>query len=176
MSQMHSPAPITSFLKHHYRHFNAAALVDAMEDPEKDRMASLQAISHTQFIVTISNLVGAIPVSILIDRIYKAVTGHPFLTAAEAEHGVHMLFPHTSGTIFFAIVTGVFLWLSSLATELHLRDRPGNRAPGTPCRSCDRGPPSRALRGTLVEAKISTVAGVDMPRAWHHHRDRRTGH
>jgi len=94
----------------------AAALVDAMEDPEKDRMASLQAISHTQFIVTISNLLGAVPVSMLIDRIFKAVTGHPFLTAAEAEHGVHMLFPHTSGTIFFAIVTGVFLWLSSLAT------------------------------------------------------------
>jgi site-specific recombinase len=94
----------------------AAALVDAMEDPKKDRMVSLQAISHTQFIVTISNLVGAVPVSILIDRIIHAVTGHPFLTATESEHGVHMLFPHTSGTIFFAIVTGVFLWLSSLAT------------------------------------------------------------
>jgi site-specific recombinase len=94
----------------------AAALVDAMEDPEKDRMTSLQAISHTQFIVTINNLVGAVPVSILVDRIFHAVTGHPFLTAAEAQHGVHMLFPHTSGTIFFAIVTGVFLWLSSLAT------------------------------------------------------------
>ena len=94
----------------------AAALVDAMEDPAKDRMASLQAISHTQLIVTISNLVGAVPVSILIDRIFNAVTGHPFLSATEAEHGVYMLFPHTSGTIFFAIVTGVFLWLSSLAT------------------------------------------------------------
>jgi site-specific recombinase len=94
----------------------AAALVDAMEDPKKDRMASLQAISHTQFIVTISNLVGAVPVSILIDRIIHALTGHPFLTATESEHGVHMLFPHTSATIFFAIVTGVFLWLSSLAT------------------------------------------------------------
>ena len=94
----------------------AAALVDAMEDPEKDHMASLQAISHTQFIVTIANLVGAVPASILIDRIFKAVTGHPFLTPAEAEHGVYMLFPHTSGTIFFAIVTGVFLWISSLAT------------------------------------------------------------
>ena len=47
----------------------AATLVDAMEDPEKDHMASLQAISKTQFIVTISNLVGAVPVSILIDRI-----------------------------------------------------------------------------------------------------------
>jgi site-specific recombinase len=94
----------------------AATLVDAMEDPEKDHMASLQAISDTQFIVTISNLAGAIPVSILMDRIVNAVTGSPFLTAAEAEHGVHMLFPHTSMTIIFAIVTGVFLWLSSLAT------------------------------------------------------------
>jgi site-specific recombinase len=94
----------------------AATLVDAMEDPQKDHMASLQAISDTQFIVTISNLLGAVPVSILIDRIFNAVTGHPFLTAAEAEHGVRMLFPHTSMTIFFAIVTGVLLWLSSLAT------------------------------------------------------------
>jgi site-specific recombinase len=94
----------------------AAALVDAMEDPKKDRMASLQAISHTQFIVTISNLIGAVPVSIAVDRIFKAVTGHPSLSAAEAEHGVHMLFLHTSGTIVFAIFTGIFLWLSSLAT------------------------------------------------------------
>jgi len=94
----------------------AATLVDAMEDPEKDHMASMSSISHTQFIVTIANLLGAVPVSMLIDRIFLRVTGHPFLTAAEADHGVHMLFPHTSGTMFFAIVTGVFLWLSSLAT------------------------------------------------------------
>ena len=94
----------------------AATLVDAMEDPEKDHMTSLHAISHTQFIVTIANLVGAVPASILIDRAFKAMAGHPFLSSAEAQHGVEMLFPHTSGTIFFAIVTGVFLWLSSLAT------------------------------------------------------------
>jgi site-specific recombinase len=94
----------------------AAALVDAMEDPQTDHMTSLRSISHTQFIVTIGNLVGAVPASILIDRIFRAFVGHPFLTAAEAEHGVHMLFPHTSWTIVFAIVTGVFLWISSLAT------------------------------------------------------------
>jgi site-specific recombinase len=57
-----------------------------------------------------------VPVSILVDRIFTAATGHAFLTPAEAEHGVRMLFPHASGTIFFAVVTGVFLWLSSLAT------------------------------------------------------------
>jgi site-specific recombinase len=62
------------------------------------------------------NLIGAVPVSILIDRIINKVSGHPFLTAAEAEHGVHMLFPHSSMTIVFSIFTGVFLWLSSLAT------------------------------------------------------------
>ena len=94
----------------------AAALVDAMEDPGKDHMASLKAISSTQFVVTISNLVGAVPVAFLIDRIIRAVSGHPFLNPGEAEHGVRMLFPHSSGTIFFAVVTGVFLWLSSLVT------------------------------------------------------------
>lgn len=94
----------------------AAALVDAMEDPGKDHMASLKAISNTQVIVTLANLVGAVPVAILIDRIIQAITGRPFLDPTQAEHGVRMLFPHASGTIFFAIVTGVFLWLSSLAT------------------------------------------------------------
>ena len=94
----------------------AATLVDAMEDPAKDHMASLQAISKTQFIVTISNLLGAVPASILIDRIFNAVRGHPFLPEPAAEHGIRMLFPLTSMTIPFAIITGVFLWLSSLAT------------------------------------------------------------
>ena len=94
----------------------AATLVDAMEDPAKDHMASLQAISKTQFIVTISNLIGAVPASIAIDRLFNMVRGHPFLPPPAAEHGMHMLFPLTSMTIPYAIVTGVFLWLSSLAT------------------------------------------------------------
>ena len=94
----------------------AATLVDAMEDPEKNHMESLRSISQTQFIVTISNLLGAVPVSLGIDRLFHVVRGHPFLTQAEAEHGLTMLFPHASMTILFAIITGVFLWLSSLAT------------------------------------------------------------
>jgi site-specific recombinase len=94
----------------------AATLVDAMEDPKKDDMASLQAISQTQTLVTIGNLIGAILASLAVDRIWNAVAGHPFLNAQEAEHGIHMLFPLTSLTVPFAIVTGVLLWLSSLAT------------------------------------------------------------
>lgn len=94
----------------------AATLVDAMEDPDKDHMASLQAISQTQTIVTIGNLIGAIPVSMGIDRLWQLVFHHPFLTQVEAEHGVHMMIPHRSGTILFAVMTGVLLWISSLAT------------------------------------------------------------
>jgi site-specific recombinase len=94
----------------------AATLVDAMEDPAKDHMASLQAISQTQTLVTIGNLIGAMLTSIAVDRIWHALTGHPFLAPEEAEHGINMFFPLHSLTIPFAIVTGVFLWLSSLAT------------------------------------------------------------
>jgi site-specific recombinase len=94
----------------------AATLVDAMDDPEKDHMASLRAISQTQTIVTLGNLLGAIPASIAVDRIWQVVAHHPFLTQAEAEHGVRMIIPHQSATIAYAIVTGVLLWLSSLAT------------------------------------------------------------
>lgn len=94
----------------------AATLVDAMEDPAQDHMASLRAISQTQTIVTIGNLLGAIPISMAIDRLWYLVEGHPFLTQAEAQHGVHMVIPYQSPTIPFAIVTGVLLWLASLAT------------------------------------------------------------
>jgi site-specific recombinase len=94
----------------------AATLVDAMEDPEKDHMASLQAISQTQTLVTIGNLIGAVVASIAVDRVWNTFLGHPFLNAEEAEHGIHSLLPLHSLTIPFAIVTGVFLWLSSLAT------------------------------------------------------------
>jgi len=94
----------------------AATLVDAMEDPAKDHMASLRAISQTQVIVTLGNLLGAIPVSMLIDRLWRIVAGHPFLTQPEAAHGVHMVIPHQSPTIAYAIVTGILLWVASLAT------------------------------------------------------------
>jgi len=94
----------------------AATLVDAMEDPDKDHMESLRAISKTQFVVTVSNLIGAIPASIVVDRLIHAVVGHPYLTVPEAEHGIHMLFPATSLTLLFAVITGVFLWQSSLAS------------------------------------------------------------
>ena len=94
----------------------ASTLVDAMEDPEKDHLASLQGICQTQTLVTIANIFGAVLSSIAVDRIWRAITGHPFLASEQATHGVQMLRPFHSPTIPFAIVTGIFLWISSLVT------------------------------------------------------------
>ena len=94
----------------------ASTLVDAMEDPEKDHLASLRSIAQTQTLVTIGNIFGAVLSSMVVDRIWHAIKGHAFLTPEQATHGVQMLHPLHSLTIPFAIVTGVFLWISSLAT------------------------------------------------------------
>ena len=94
----------------------ASTLVDAMEDPEKDHLASLRGISQTQTLVTLGNIFGAVLSSIAVDRLWHAITGRPFLPPEHAVHGVEMLHPLHSLTIPFAIVTGVFLWISSLAT------------------------------------------------------------
>ena len=41
--------------------------------------------------------------------------GSPFLSAETADYAVKSLNPLRSGTIFFAALTGLILWLSSLA-------------------------------------------------------------
>jgi site-specific recombinase len=46
--------------------------------------------------------------------IWKALTGGPYLTVEEAEHLVHSLSPWASGTMFYAALTGVILWFSSV--------------------------------------------------------------
>jgi site-specific recombinase len=57
-----------------------------------------------------------VPVALLIDRLWLLTRGEPFLGHGVAEHGVEQLDPLHSLTIPFAILTGVFLWISSLVT------------------------------------------------------------
>ena len=48
-------------------------------------------------------------------RLWLLTYGQPILSAHAAEHVITSLDPWTSGTIVFAAITGVVLWLSSLA-------------------------------------------------------------
>jgi site-specific recombinase len=47
--------------------------------------------------------------------VWRAHAGKPFLDPKTAEYVLHSLHPTQSGTIFFAALTGVLLWMSSIA-------------------------------------------------------------
>ncbi len=94
----------------------AAALCDALEkeDGMQSEVKLVAAITRTQTVVTLGNLVGAIPVALLIDLLIRFTTGKPFLSEEQAAHGVASLHPLLSFTLPFAALTGGFLWFSSL--------------------------------------------------------------
>jgi site-specific recombinase len=97
-----------------------SALADALDQKqglgaEIDLVAS---IARTQLIAAVGNVFAAIPGALLLDLLWRLVTGHPLLTAEEGHHGLADLHPFTSLTLPFAAITGVFLWLSSLAAGL----------------------------------------------------------
>ncbi|MDR3699988.1 MAG: hypothetical protein P4L56_10160 [Candidatus Sulfopaludibacter sp.] len=94
----------------------AAALCDAMEkdDGMHAEIKLVAAIARTQTIVTVGNLLGAIPLAVLIDLFLQWLDGNPFLSPETARHGLASMHLLRSFTIPFAALTGCFLWLSSL--------------------------------------------------------------
>jgi site-specific recombinase len=94
----------------------AAALCDALEkeDGMHAEVDLVAAIARTQCVVTIGNLLGAIPLALLIDVLFRAADGSPFLSRETALHGLASMHLLRSLTIPFAALTGCFLWLSSL--------------------------------------------------------------
>ena len=143
----------------------AAALCDALEkeDGMQSEVKLVAAITRTQVVVTAGNLLGAIPMAILIDLSVRWRTAHSFLAHAAALHGVESLHPWRSMTIPFAALTGCFLWLSSLvagwtANWMVLHRLPEGIAQSRGIRqSLGAG---RALRlADLVKHHLSGVAG-----------------
>jgi site-specific recombinase len=94
----------------------AAALCDALEkeDGMRAEVDLVAAITRTQCVVTIGNLLGAIPLALLIDALFRTTDGSPFLSRETALHGLESMHLLRSLTIPFAALTGCFLWLSSL--------------------------------------------------------------
>jgi site-specific recombinase len=94
----------------------AAALCDALEkeDGMHSEVELVAAIARTQWVVTIGNLLGAIPLALLIDALFRWAAGSPFLSSEAALHGLNSMHLLRSLTIPFAALTGCFLWLSSL--------------------------------------------------------------
>lgn len=143
----------------------AAALCDALqkEDGMQSEVQLVAAITRTQTVVTVGNLVGAIPAAVLIDLAIRWRTGHSFLAHAAALHGVEAMHVWRSLTIPFAALTGCFLWLSSLVAGWTANWMILNRLPEGIAQSRGvrrRLGASRAERlAHLVQHHMSGVAG-----------------
>jgi site-specific recombinase len=97
----------------------AAALAGTLrESADRDLsglVSMIARITRSQLAAAIGNIGLVIPAAFVFNRVYQGRTGEPFLDAKTAEYVLHSLHPTQSGTIFFAALTGVLLWMSSIA-------------------------------------------------------------
>lgn len=75
-------------------------------------------ILRSQLAATISNLILVSLTAFAIGGLWSSLYGRPYLDAAEALHTYEILDPLHSGTILYAALTGVLLWMASMAGGL----------------------------------------------------------
>ena len=96
----------------------AAALAQAMHESKPgnldDLVTTIARICRSQLAAAIGNVGFVIPAALVLNAVYRSTHGHAFLDEHAAEHTFESMHPTESGTIFYASLTGVLLWLSSL--------------------------------------------------------------
>lgn len=94
---------------------SALATSLANKDDMSHNVELIAAISRSQAAVTLSNVVATTVLALTLDYLVHLATGHWFLPLDVAEHALRGVNPISTLTIIYASVTGLFLWLSSLA-------------------------------------------------------------
>lgn len=99
--------------------FTAAALSKKLESFKTTRqvyevVSEIQKIFRSQMIAAVGNIIWVVAVCILIDWIWFYVAGHHMFSPTEAFGVIHKHDLLRSGTVFYAFITGIFLWLSSI--------------------------------------------------------------
>jgi site-specific recombinase len=98
----------------------AAALAGSMRSNEHETdlsglVTSIARITRSQLAAALGNIGAVIPTAYAFDHYYRSRTGQPFLNEETAAYVIHSLHPTHSPTIFYAALTGVLLWVSSVA-------------------------------------------------------------
>jgi site-specific recombinase len=132
-----------------------SALADTLEQENglRAEVELVASISRTQFIAAVGNVGTAIPVAMLVDLVVQLAVGHPLLSPEHAAEGLLALHPLRSLSLPFAAITGVFLWLSSMAA--------GWAANWSAFRSLPRAVArSRRVRHVLGEPRARRLGGL----------------
>lgn len=86
------------------------------DNSRTDELVSyVQRIVRSQLAAAFGNIIAVGAGAVVFSLVWKSAFGAPFLGVETAEYAVKSMNPIHSGTVFFAILTGVILWLSSLA-------------------------------------------------------------
>ncbi|HKV74665.1 MAG TPA: hypothetical protein VJN95_09120 [Gemmatimonadales bacterium] len=97
----------------------AATLANLLREGRKDRIDDLveftTRIAHSQLAAATSNVIVVSLGAWGIDALWELIAQHPFVEPEEAAHLIQTLSPVNSGTVFYAALTGLVLWLSSVA-------------------------------------------------------------
>ena len=72
------------------------------------------AISRSQLAAAMGNIVAVVVGAIALERLWQRMFSTSYLPISSARHVYQTLHPFTSGTAFFAIITGIILWLAAL--------------------------------------------------------------
>jgi site-specific recombinase len=93
----------------------AGTLRESAAEPDLSALVSMIArITRSQLAAAIGNIGLVIPSAFAFDLLWRVQHGRPFLDETTAHYVLHSLHPTESGTIFFAVLTGVILWSSSI--------------------------------------------------------------
>lgn len=95
----------------------AAALAGSIKSggQQDELVATIARVTRSQLAAAIGNIGLVIPACIVLDKVWRATHGTPFLDMEHSKHMVESLHPTESGTIPYAALTGVLLWVSSIA-------------------------------------------------------------
>ena len=93
----------------------AGSLKSARGELDLTELVDLIArICRSQFAAALGNVVVGFCAGLAFDVLWVYLTGVSYLSPKQAEHTLHALDPFHSGTVLFATITGVFLWIASL--------------------------------------------------------------
>jgi site-specific recombinase len=95
----------------------AATLRDTAHHPDLSALVAMIArMTRSQLAAAIGNVGLVIPATVAFDAVWRnRHEGVSFLSPEKADYVLHSLHPTQSGTIFYAALTGVLLWSSSIA-------------------------------------------------------------